>query len=208
MRAVLFDVDGVLIHGYHAKPEFRKCWDENIEADLGICRDSFKEKFIFGPFVHEVLVGKRDMKEALASVLPQLGYTDDPQQVIDYWLEKDACINAPLFEQIKQISMSQKARLFIATNQEHNRASYLMRELGFSQYFDDIYHSGRIGHVKPEELYFQTVSSLLGELDEPPVFFDDTPEVVMAARTYGWDAYEFKDVDDLKQDRFIAGLLK
>ena len=207
MRAVLFDVDGVLIHGYHARPELRKCWDENIEADLGISRDSFKEKFIFGPFVHEVLVEKRDMKEALAFVLPQLGYNDDPQHVIDYWLKKDACVNTPLLEMVKQIHASQKARLFIATNQEHNRASYLMTELGFNRYFDDIYHSGHIGHKKPDDLYFQTVSALLGELDEPPVFFDDTPEVVIAARKYGWDAYEFNDVDDLKQDKFIAGIL-
>ena len=35
MTAVLFDVDGVLVHGYHAKPEFRKCWDENLERDFG-----------------------------------------------------------------------------------------------------------------------------------------------------------------------------
>ena len=35
-RAVLFDVDGVLVHGYHARPELQLRWDENLLEDLGI----------------------------------------------------------------------------------------------------------------------------------------------------------------------------
>jgi putative hydrolase of the HAD superfamily len=27
-RALLFDVDGVVVHGYHTKPERRRRWDE------------------------------------------------------------------------------------------------------------------------------------------------------------------------------------
>ncbi|MDF2983165.1 MAG: hypothetical protein K0Q69_2937, partial [Devosia sp.] len=29
-RTVLFDVDGVLVHGYHARPEKQIRWDENL----------------------------------------------------------------------------------------------------------------------------------------------------------------------------------
>ena len=50
MQIVLFDVDGVLIHGYHARSELRICWDENLERDFGINRDKFKNEFIFGEF--------------------------------------------------------------------------------------------------------------------------------------------------------------
>ena len=33
-RALVFDVDGVLVHGYHARPERQRRWDENLLADL------------------------------------------------------------------------------------------------------------------------------------------------------------------------------
>ncbi|NDC56614.1 MAG: haloacid dehalogenase, partial [Alphaproteobacteria bacterium] len=36
---IFFDVDGVLIHGYHARPELRQCWDENLPRDFGIDRE-------------------------------------------------------------------------------------------------------------------------------------------------------------------------
>ena len=36
LRAVLFDVDGVLVHGYHARAERQRRWDEHMQADLGI----------------------------------------------------------------------------------------------------------------------------------------------------------------------------
>ena len=207
MRVVLFDVDGVLIHGYHARPELRQCWDENMEADLGISRDSFKRDFIYGVFIQEVLTGRQDLKIALADVLPGLGYTDNPQRVIDYWLKNDSKINRPLLEHIQTLHASGKVRLYIATNQEHNRAAYLMNELGFGQYFKDIYHSARIGHIKPDTSYFEGITKKLGDISDPPIFFDDTPEVVNAAKAYGWEAYEFADINDLYKNRFIKDIL-
>ena len=41
-RALVFDVDGVLVHGYHAKPERTRRWDENLLADLGVDPDQFR----------------------------------------------------------------------------------------------------------------------------------------------------------------------
>lgn len=34
MADILFDVDGVLVHGYHAKPAFCRHWDEQLETDF------------------------------------------------------------------------------------------------------------------------------------------------------------------------------
>ena len=33
---IFFDVDGVLIHGWHAKPERRRPWDATLQQDLGV----------------------------------------------------------------------------------------------------------------------------------------------------------------------------
>lgn len=49
-QIILFDVDGVLIHGYHYKTELQKHWDKNLYHDFGIERDIFKNEFILEDF--------------------------------------------------------------------------------------------------------------------------------------------------------------
>jgi putative hydrolase of the HAD superfamily len=205
---VLFDVDGVLVHGYHARPELRVRWDQHLVRDFSIDRERFQREFIFGPFVGEVIIGKRDLKEALAATLPALGFNGDPQVFIDYWLRNDANLNAPLLERIGALKRSGAVRLFIATNQEHQRAGYLMNEMGLSKYFDDIFYSARIGHLKPSAPYFAHIARAL-QLSggEKPVLFDDTPSVVAGAKAFGWDAIEFVDCTSLNESALIRGLI-
>ena len=59
-KAILFDGDGVLIHGYHARKDLRHCWDANMEVDLGIKRQAFKDGFIFKDFINHVLMVMSD----------------------------------------------------------------------------------------------------------------------------------------------------
>jgi len=207
-QIILFDVDGVLIHGYHAREELRQCWDENLENDLGISRQKFKDGFIFKDFINHILTGQMNLHDALANFLPTIGYHGDPQIVIHYWLKKDSKINHDLIEKIKIIKQSPDVELYIATNQERNRAKYLMDVLGFAKHFKDIFHSAKIGHIKPAQKYFSRVHDMLGNPKTPPIFFDDTLDVIQGAKNFGWQAYEFQTVDDLYQNDFAASLLK
>ncbi len=208
MKTVLFDVDGVLVHGYHARAEYRRCWDEHIERDFGIDRQRLRDEFILGPFTMQVLTGRRDLAHALGEYLPILGYDENPQAFIEYWLEKDSNINHGLFEYIERLKKSGRFRLYIATNQEHNRARYLMDNMGFNRWFDDIFHSARLGVLKPHPDYFAAIENCLGlESADKPVFFDDTPDVVRGAFTAGWEAYEFLKPDDLLRCEIIRSVI-
>jgi len=207
-QAILFDVDGVLIHGYTGRAEFRRCWDKNLEADLGISRAAFKENFIMGPFTKEVLVGRKTLQDALAETMPGIGYHGDVQVIVDYWLEKDSCLNHTLLEKIIALKNSGQVRLFVATNQEHNRARYLMEQLELDAHFEDIFHSARIGAAKPDMTYFENVTALLDLPDgHKPIFFDDCPAVISAANAHGWQAHEFHTVDDLTGNDYVRDLL-
>ncbi|NDG05063.1 MAG: haloacid dehalogenase, partial [Alphaproteobacteria bacterium] len=84
---IFFDVDGVLIHGYHARPELRQCWDENLPRDFGIDREIFKQNFIMGPFVTQVLVGQKDLAEALNDFFTAKNLSISADRLIDYWLK-------------------------------------------------------------------------------------------------------------------------
>lgn len=208
MTYVLFDVDGVLINGYHAKPELRHCWDEHIERDFGISRKDFFDHYISGVFVEEVLVGKANMLDTLSAVLPRIGYTGNPQDFIDYWLKNDARLNQDLLAQVKALSALDGVDLYIATNQAHERADFLMQDLGLGQYFKAIFHSAAIGHRKPSDGYFKGVDQQLGrDPARKVIFFDDTQAIIDAANAHGWEAHQFDGVKDLKKSTSIQSWL-
>jgi putative hydrolase of the HAD superfamily len=207
MTTIFFDVDGVLIHGYHAKPELRKCWDEDLEADFNIKRSDFKSFFINGPFVKQVLIGEKGLDDALREVLPQIGYHGNPQLLIDYWMARDANINHELIKYVDILSKRPEVRLFIATNQEHVRARYLMEEVGFNKYFIDIFYAARLGALKPDLRFYEEIERLLPLPKEEIIFFDDNQDVVESAIRFGWEAHQFDTSQDLLKSDRIRSLL-
>lgn len=50
-RALFFDIDGVLVHGYHHNPERTRRWDATLLDDLGVEPARFTQEFIFDIFV-------------------------------------------------------------------------------------------------------------------------------------------------------------
>lgn len=206
MPTLLFDVDGVVIHGYHANPELRRCWDEDLEQDLGISRHAFQEHFIRGIFHAEVLPGRLDLHTALKRVSPSIGFSGDPQDIIDYWMEHDAVITPGVLPLIERLSSAPGVSLFLATNQEPVRASHLMEVVGLGSFFKDIFNSARLGVLKPDPRFFEAIEQPIGP-KERLIFFDDNPEVVDAARAVGWEAHQFDRPEDLMKSTFVSNLL-
>lgn len=206
MSDILFDVDGVLVHGYHAKPEFSRHWDEQLETDFGISRADFRDRFIHTVFKSEVLTGKLGLYEALCAVLPSIGYDGDPQKLIDYWMQRDAVTTPGLLPYVERLHAYPGVRLFMATNQESIRARYLMTTMGFGRYFQDIFNSARLGVLKPDPEFFIRIEHLLERPQEKPTFFDDREDVVEAARLAGWDAHQFNQPSDILQSQRVVAL--
>ena len=186
-RVVLFDVDGVLVHGYHSRPELQLRWDENLLADLGIDPEAFKDRFIYDVFVKKVLVGKIGLVEALDRVLPQLGYKGPTQRIVSYWLEHDSRLNVELIDVARRLKAA-GVKLYIATNQEHLRADYLMQQVGLGAHVDGIIYSAALGYRKPDAQFFERAAAVAGAAPEDIVLVDDTLANVEAARRNGWHA--------------------
>ena len=212
---IFFDVDGVLIDGWHVDPDKRKPWNVTLEADLGVNVKAFEKVFFFPGEGEEQSVmeycvtGKRDLKEALQSVLPGLGCQGTVEEFVAYWFEKDSNINQSVFDIVASLSTIPGVELFVATAQEHYRASYLWNELGFSRYFKKIFYGAEIGYTKSNPEFFEVIN---GELDvggQPgtPLFFDDSPTVVAASVEAGWEGVVFNSVEDLLNHPKILELI-
>jgi len=198
---IFFDVDGVLIDGWHADEARRKPWDLNIEKDLGVDRLAFEHLFFKAgptPPMNECVAGRCDLKAALAEVLPQVGYKGEIDAFVRYWFEKDSNVNTSVFQLIRKIRDHGSVRLFVATGQEHHRAQYLWNDLGFSTYFEDIFYSARIGFLKNDRRFFESINRILEIAPgEEILFFDDQPTVVELARQAGWSATQFQSANDI-----------
>lgn len=206
-RAVFFDVDGVLVHGYHARPEPAHQWYANLLADFGIDPERFKQEFIFDVFIKKVLIGKMPLIEALDRRLPSLGFKGSPMIFIDYWLTQETRANQPLLDLVGRLKQRDDLRLYLATNQDHMRALWLWQTMGLNQLFEDIFYSARVGVRKPEQGFFDFVEQRIGPQAEPPLFFDDTPKVIDGARRHGWEAVQFDTVADCANHPWIAARL-
>lgn len=209
-KAIFFDVDGVLIHGYHYNEKYRKPWDEHIEADLGLNRQHFTQEYIFGPFVSEVLVGQKTMHETLTDYIARddVKCDGDAHSIIKYWLEKDSKINHDLFSHIEKLAKCDDIQLFIATNQAHERAEHLWNNLKFSDHFEKIYHSAGLGMAKNDINYFHQINEAHGFKEGDVLFFDDTPNCIEVAKQAGWHGVQYNNLDDFTSCEVIRNLIE
>lgn len=212
---IFFDVDGVLIDGWHSNPERRKPWDLRLRQDLGVDRDAFRTAFFGTPFdghasaMHACVTGKRGLAESLAPVLARLGYTGTVGAFIRYWFEQDSNVNPQVFSIVKRLAGNPAHALYIATGQEHLRAAYLWNDLGFRAYFKDIFYSAKVGCLKATPAFFERINRALAITpNEKPLFFDDQEDVVRCAKAAGWDAQVFETIEDLTGNPAIAALLQ
>lgn len=158
-------------------------------------RDAFQKAFFFPPaqgkdsLMEKCLKGDRDLKEVLANLLPTLGCRGTVDDFIDYWFTRNSHLNEDVIEVIKQLKQRKNIELYLATAQEPYRANYLWHDLGFKELFREIYYSARLGVAKDTVSFFSKINT---ELDigsaEQPLYFDDTPDVVRAAISAGWNA--------------------
>ncbi|MDC9824475.1 HAD-IA family hydrolase [Devosia sp. ZB163] len=202
-RAVLFDVDGVLVHSrFHADEAARRYWDEHLLADMGVEPSRFQA--LFDPSFERVLTGQKSLVAALDEFLPTVGYRGSTMDFIGYWIARDSHLNFQLLEVIKQLRSARGVRLYVATNQEHIRATYLWNELKLRHLFDDMFYAARFGAAKPNPEFFRRAEAFIGPLEQPPLLFDDSAEVIAAANAHGWEGVLFTDVTDCSGHSWIA----
>jgi putative hydrolase of the HAD superfamily len=107
-------------------------------------------------------------------------------------------VNDTVMNAVRRLAQNPDVELYLATGQEHYRATYLWDELGFKDHFKDIFYSARLGHLKNAVEFYLAINEVLDiRADERPLFFDDREDSVILARAAGWDACLFDTAADL-----------
>jgi putative hydrolase of the HAD superfamily len=83
------------------------------------------------------------------------------------------------------------SRVMLATNQDHERAQYLMHNRGLRDHADGIYHSAALGVAKPELMFFNEIATRERRDASQLILIDVTAANVDAARQAGWRAIHY-----------------
>ncbi|WP_152013987.1 MULTISPECIES: HAD-IA family hydrolase [unclassified Bosea (in: a-proteobacteria)] len=183
MRAVLLDVDGVLVTG---RPADGLHWSHDLERDLGIASDLLQRRF-FAHHWTDVVTGRVGLRETLAPVLAEIAPSVSSEALLEYWFAHDARLEEALLQDIASLRRD-GLTVALASNQEHLRAHYLSEQLGLAGHVDHFYYSAAIGARKPDSAFYRHIEQALGEPPEALLLIDDTVENISAARQAGWRA--------------------
>ncbi len=186
IKALMVDVDGVLVDG---RPEDGRHWNTSLEEDLGFTADALQEQF-FTPYWENIVLGRVGLVEHLTTALRQIAPDASPAAVVSYWFERDSRVVAPLLLELSRVR-STGIRVYLATNQEHLRAAYLMDNLGLAEHVDGIFYSARLGAKKPDAEFFARVEAAVGLPGDEMLLIDDSRQNIEAALKAGWRAFHW-----------------
>eukprot|EP00439_Symbiodinium_sp_Y106_P088742 s1_g1278.t1 len=195
IRALVFDVDGVLVTGHKDKGGW---WHVDMEKDLGLDPDLFQRHF-FTQQWGDIVCGRLGIEEPLAATLAEIAPQLTVEDMLDYWFKKDAGLNKDLIAALEDLRRRHNLGLSLATNQEHRRANFLWRDLELEHHFDAIHYSAEIGHAKPNPDFFAAVEDRTGFDGPNLLFFDDQERNVVGARERGWHAYVWTGIETFEK---------
>lgn len=193
-KCLMLDVDGVLVDG---RPKDGLPWETDLANDLGVSFEVLVNEFFKSEW-NDIVVGKKDLLPTLATVLRRIAPTVSADDLINYWFEMDSRILDSVLWDVKQAKRSETP-VYLATNQEHLRATYLMQTMGLREFVDGIIYLAQSGSKKPQAEFYSFAERETGYQPYEMLLIDDTSANVEAARSVGWEAVHWDGTVDLSE---------
>ena len=189
VKALMLDVDGVLVDG---RPEDGRHWQTSVAEDFGFSADTLHHHF-FTPYWDDIVLGRAGLLERLTTALRTMAPQVNVEKFVAYWFERDSRVVTSLLPELAW-ARAAGVRVYLATNQEHLRAAYLMNDMGLAAHVDGIFYSARLGAKKPDMEFFNRVQAAVGFQAGEMLLIDDSRQNVDAALKAGWQGrYWTKD---------------
>ena len=195
IKVIIFDVDWVLLQVPHYfSQEIEKRGHKNAVTVLG---DFYKNK---NPLCAEWKA------EAIQLIVPYLEKIWWNKWAEEYFKEQfefeKKYLNTPLISIISKIQ-KQGIKCYLWTDQEKNRAQYLLDWMEFWEWLDWHFISCNIWAKKSlPEFWYHVKKDLLNDWinKDEIVFFDDLQSNIDVANTEGIEAFLFTDIEEFEKD--------
>jgi len=177
----LLDVDGVLIDG---RPSDGRPWTHSLHQDMGIDPEELVREFFLKDW-QSIVLGQRDLLPTLSAVLERFPGNVTARELVSYWFEMDSRVVDDVLSDCS-VARDCNMTIYLATNQDHLRARYIMENLGLRDIVDGILYSAKVGARKPDAEFYRSATIAVGTAPDDIVLVDDTPRNIEAARQFGW----------------------
>lgn len=181
----MVDVDGVVIT---SRPEDGPHIFSDLEA-RGLPVEKLQAEF-FTPHWDAIVTGREGLMERLKPVMARIAPGITADEVVRHWFEGDANVDHEVLAALR-FYRAQGRKVFLATNQEHLRAKYLMEALGLAAHVDGMLYSAALGDRKPGAAFFRLAAEGASAKPAEIAFVDDMAANVEAARKAGWAAVQW-----------------
>lgn len=188
-QALLVDLDGVVIKRDLYFSE-RLCQDYNLTSDVVL--PFFKTEF------RQAVTGMLDIKTVLPEYFAKWGWKGSVEDFLTYWFESEQTVDPAVIELVRSCRHNQ-VYTCLASDNEINRARYVMQLPQIKDEFDKGFFSCDIGHTKIEPDYFKAVVREL-RLDPSDIYYlDDEPKNVAVAAQVGIKTKTFVTLIDFQE---------
>lgn len=192
IRAVIFDVGGVLVHESDDAPAHR-AWEARLELERGTLGDA-----IFGtPVGHQAMVGQATLDEIWQDFAGRYGLSAQERDELADAFWQDSVWNVELLEYARSLRPRFKTGVisdaWLETRQEIQ--AYVNESV-----FDVIVYSAEEGICKPHPDIYRRALARLGVQPDEATFVDDRPQNVEGARRLGIHAFQYTDAATVRQE--------
>jgi putative hydrolase of the HAD superfamily len=202
VKAILFDIDGVIIR-------HESFFESALSADE--YRDPHRviTEFFQSDDCKRADRGQVHPFDAVRPYLDRIGWTGTSQEYFDRQHDYERqFIDHGLLSRIKALN-GNRAKCYIASNQNVYRKEFLREALSLSANFSAVFFSSEIGAMKPEDCYWDAVigrlaSDIPGIAPGETLFLDDLEENVASAERRGIQTLWVRSAADIER---VAGYL-
>lgn len=191
-KCLMLDVDGVLVDG---RPDDGLRWDIDLTKDMGVSSKMLVDEF-FQREWKDIVIGKKDLLPALSAALNRFAPSVAAEDLVAYWFEMDSRIVETVLSDVRD-ARQRGVIVYLTTNQEHLRATYLMQTMALRDEVDGIVYSAKAGSRKPQIEFYSYAERDIGRLPHEMLLVDDTLRNVEEARAAGWDAVLWDGTEEL-----------
>jgi len=191
IKAILFDVDGVLITGKY------KYFSDRFSKEHGVPNDMIM-KFFRDDFP-ACAIGKADLKEALAKYLPEWNWRGTVDNFLEYWFSGENEKNERLMKFIEELR-KRGIKCYLSTGQEKYRMEFLRKILQSENNFDGEFVSNEIGFSKKEKEFWREVMKKLSDYrPEEILLVDNDQKVLEIAKEFGIEGRVFEGLEKFEK---------
>ncbi len=187
-KQILLDIDGVIIRPRH------KYFSQKLSEELNIPADEILP-FFKGEY-KRAAIGEVDVKDVLPPYLEKWNWKGTIDEFLRYWFESERDLDEKVMEIVKT-QRDAGNRVSLVSDNEKNRAKYLMDELGLKDRFDNAFFSSDLGVSKSDPEFFKKVAEKLGVQTSDLYYWDDDKKNVDVAYGEKVNAYLYTSPDEL-----------